>query len=271
MEDKMGNELGSGGTSNVYEWGENEVIKVYKPHVTDDVIDNELYIGQILNHHSLEIPRLIGSINMNDKKALIYERISGTIMAEPILQGEYKTELAYKFAQTHYDIHQKIIIELPSQYDFLKNRIVELKSILGDKTELLLKLLDRIPRGNMLCHGDYQPLNIIGEGNKYRVIDWNGACSGNPVLDVAWTYMTLSSPAIKHVLQEPLWELVFNFAQDYVTCYCMLSGIQQEDIFRCLPITAARRLYDNNQQDNEISRNERPWLLNLIELIGKRR
>ncbi len=261
---KMGKELGSGGTSNVYEWGENEVIKVYKPHVTDDVIDNELYIGQILNNHSLAIPRLIGSINMNDKKALIYERISGMIMAEPILQGVYKTELANTFAQMHYDIHQKIIPELPSQYEFLKNRIVELTSILGDRAELLLKLLDRIPRANMLCHGDYQPLNVIGEGNEYRVIDWNGACTGNPILDVAWTYMTLNSPAIKQVLPEPIWELVVNFAKDYVIYYCKLSGTHQEDIIRCLPITAARRLYDNNQQENEISRNEKEWLLNLI-------
>ncbi|MFT4146068.1 MAG: aminoglycoside phosphotransferase family protein [Mobilitalea sp.] len=267
MKDKMGKELGSGGTSNVYEWGEHEVIKIYKPHVTDDVIDNEIYIGQILNNHSLAIPKLSGSLSIDDKKAVIYERISGKIMAEPLLQGVYKTELANKFAQMHYDIHQKRISELPSQYDFLRNRIAELKSILGDKAELLLELLDSIPRGNILCHGDYQPLNIIGEGNEYRVIDWNGACSGNPILDVAWTYMTLSSPAIKHMLQEPIRELVFNFVKDYVTCYCKLSGIHQEDIFRCLPITAARRLYDNNQQDNEISRNEKEWLLNLIENI----
>lgn len=268
MKNNIGKELGSGGTSKVYEWGENEVIKVYKPHVTDDVIENEMYIGQILNHHSLAIPKLIDSINMDGKKALIYERIFGKIMAEPILQGVYNTELVHKFAQMHYDIHQKKISELPLQYDFLKNRMIELKSVLGDKTELLLKLLDSIPRESVLCHGDYQPFNIIGEGNEYRVIDWNGACLGNPILDVAWTYMTLSSPAIKQVLQEAIGELVYKLAKDYVTCYCELSGIQQEDIFRCLPITAARRLHDNNQQDNEISRSERPWLLKLIENIN---
>ncbi len=265
MIDEIGKELGSGGASNVYEWGDKEVVKVYKPHVTDDVIDNELYIGQILNNHVFAAPKLIGLTNIDGKKALIYERIPGKIMAEPLLRGVYQTELATKFAQMHYDIHQKIINELPSQYDFLRNRIVELKSILADKAELLLELLDTMPKGNTLCHGDYQPLNIIGEDNEYRVIDWNGACLGNPLLDVAWTYMTLSSPAIKHVLQESIAELFADLAKDYVTCYCKLSGIQEEDIFRCLPITAARRLYDNNQQDTEISRSERAWLLKLME------
>lgn len=265
MEDMIGKELGSGGTSNVYEWGKCEVIKVFKPHVTNNTIDNEIYIGQLLNNYSLKIPRFINSIHINGKNALIYERIYGKIMADPLLNGVYETDLSIKFAQMHYDIHKKNINELPSQYDFIKNRIIELRSLLGDNTNSLLQLLDSIPTDNRLCHGDYQPLNIIGEANKYIVIDWNGACSGNPILDVAWSYMTLNSPGIKHVLGEAISALFVNFTKDYLNYYCKISGIQQENILKCMPIVAARRLYDNNMHDNAISRYEREWLLSLIQ------
>lgn len=263
----MGKEIGSGGTSTVYEWGENEVVKVYKPHVTDDTINNEIYIGQLLNNFTLEIPRYLGSIDINGKKALIYERINGTVFAEPLLKGIYKAELAYKFAQMHYDIHKKAVDELPSQYIFLRNRIMELSSILGDKASSLLNLLDSIPIDNKLCHGDYQPLNIIGEADKYVAIDWNGACSGNPILDVAWSYLTLNSPGVSFMLGELKGKNFVNFTKDYLSCYCKLSGIHEEQILKCLPIVAARRLYDNYQCDNDISKLEREWLYDYIGSI----
>ncbi|WP_029501311.1 aminoglycoside phosphotransferase family protein [Lachnoclostridium phytofermentans] len=265
MEKILGKQVGSGGTSNVYEWGDTEVIKIYKPHIEDNVIDNEMHIGQLLNRFLLNIPKYMGSIDYYGKRALIYERICGKIMAEPLLAGIYETELAYKFAQMHYDIHNKSLDELPSQYDFLKRRILELKSILGNKAAPLINLLDNIPSDNKLCHGDYQPLNIIGEDNKYIVIDWNGACSGNPILDVAWSYMTLNSPIIKLLLGAFVSEIFANFAKDYLSYYCNLSGITQEHILMCLPIVASRRLYDNIMCDNDNSRQEREWLFRLIE------
>lgn len=264
MDIVLGKHIGSGGTSNVYEWGDTEVIKIYKPHIEENVIDNEMYIGQILNRFSLNIPKYIGSIDYCGKRALIYERICGKIMAEPLLQGNYETELANKFAQMHYDIHKKTLNELPTQYDFLKNRMLELSNVLGDKTTYLIDLLDSLPKENKLCHGDYQPLNIIGEDNKYIVIDWNGACSGNPILDVAWSYMTLNSPIIKSLLGAFVSEIFANFAKDYLSYYCNLSGIKQEHILMCLPIAASRRLYDNTMCDNENSRLEREWLFRMI-------
>lgn len=266
MENMIGKQIGSGGTSEVYEWGKTEIIKIYKSHVTDDVINNEIFIGQLLNKLSLDIPKLNGSIDFNGKKAIIYERINGEILAEPLLKGNYNKELAIKFAGMHFDIHKKEINELPSQYDFLKNRILELRYLLGDKTNSLLNLLDSIPINKKLCHGDFQPFNIMGADDKYTVIDWNGACSGNPVLDVAWSYITLNSPIIKLLLGEEISEIFYNFTKDYLFFYCKLSSIKQEKILMCLPIVATRRLYDNLLHDNENSRFEREWLLKFIQL-----
>lgn len=266
MEEMIGKLLGSGGTSNVYEWGNTKVVKIFKSHVSDDAIKNEMYIGQILSKFPLDMPKCIGSIDLKGKMALIYERINGEIMAEPLLKGIYKTELANKFAQMHYDIHREEINELPSQYEFLKNRIIELRSNLGDKsTQSLLSLLDSIPIDNRLCHGDFQPFNIIGKADKYIAIDWNDACSGNPILDVAWSYMTLNSPIIKRLLGESISEIFAHFTKDYLSYYCKLTGSKQEHIHRCLPIVASRRLYDNLMHDNENSRQENEWLYNFIQ------
>ena len=68
MEKILGKQVGSGGTSNVYEWGDTEVIKIYKPHIEDNVIDNEMHIGQLLNRFLLNIPKYMGSIDYYGKR-----------------------------------------------------------------------------------------------------------------------------------------------------------------------------------------------------------
>jgi thiamine kinase-like enzyme len=269
MEDKIGKLLGSGGTSNVYEWGDAYVIKIYKPHVEDSVIDNEKNIGELLNRCSLSIPKLVGSIHIEGKLALIYERVEGEIYAKPLLDGHYEQRLAYSYARMHYELHKNIITELPSLHEMLKYRILSLSEKLEDKREgktaSLLRLLENIPHGQTLCHGDFQPLNIIGDDNEYRVIDWNGACSGNPIFDVAWSYMTLLSPVVDHLLSESVAKVFREFNEDYLHNYCDLSGIHKQQIIDCLPIVAARRLYDNVFNGNETSKLELDWLYRLVE------
>lgn len=264
MEIMLGKQIGSGGTSNVFEWGTHEVIKIYKPHMSDAAINNEIYIGELLNKFSLDIPKYVRSIELDGKRAIIYERADGKVFAEPLFGGIYEIELSAKFAIMHHDIHEKTIDELPSQYKFLKNRILDLGNILGDKTTSLLDLLDSIPDDNKLCHGDFQPLNIIGDGNQYVVIDWNGACSGNPVFDVAWSYMTLNSPAVANILGEYISKIFTTFTKDYLSYYCNLSGIDKIQILNCIPIVATRRLHDNYSNENDTSRLERDWLHGLI-------
>lgn len=265
MENIIGNQIGSGGTSTVYEWGVNEVIKIFKPHVTDDVINNEKEIAEHLNRFSLDIPKYIDCIEWKGQRAIIYERIPGNIFAEPLLNGYYDQQTAHLFAKMHYDIHKKTIDALPSQYEFFKNRIVTSNDIFGDKTEPLLSLLDSIPKEKQLCHGDYQPLNIIGDEKKYVVIDWNGACCGSPVLDAAWSYMTLNSPVVSCLLGEAIADVFAALAREYLTHYCFLAKREESEIIKCLPLVAARRLYDNKQNDNDHSRQESKWLHQLIE------
>ncbi|MBH1939672.1 phosphotransferase [Mobilitalea sibirica] len=265
MEDMIGRQIGRGGTSTVYEWGKDKVIKVYKPHVTDATIQAEEYIVNILNTCNLDIPKYINTIEFNGKKALIFERLKGRALFEFIMESPDDPKIAYKFAKMHHEIHNRSINVLPSHNDFLKQRIIELSSILGEKVaDKLLDILNSIPTKNMLLHGDYQPLNIIVESNRYIAIDWNGASLGNPLLDVAWSCMTLSSPAISHLLDDKKADIVHRFKNEYLSNYCKIAKVSEDEILRCLPIVAVRRLYDNNMCDNDISRQEYKWLHELI-------
>ena len=65
---------------------------------------------------------------------------------------------------------------------------------LDDSTRYeLMTRLDGMPKHTKLCHGDFNPTNIIvGDDGKWYVIDWVHASQGNASADVARTYLLLS-------------------------------------------------------------------------------
>lgn len=50
--------------------------------------------------------------------------------------------------------------------------------------------LDSLPRHNKLCHGDFNPSNVlVDENGKYYILDWAHATQGNASADAATTYI----------------------------------------------------------------------------------
>jgi hypothetical protein len=83
-------------------------------------------------------------------------------------------------------------------------------------------------------------------------------------LDVAWTYLTLSSPLIKAVYGVEIANAMISFNENYLNQYCNLSNIKRTEIINCLPIVAVRRLCDHLTCGNETSVFEVEWLKDLI-------
>jgi aminoglycoside phosphotransferase (APT) family kinase protein len=58
------------------------------------------------------------------------------------------------------------------------------------------------PGGEVLCHGDLHPFNVLADGDRLTVIDWTGAVVAPPAFDVAFTWMLLRYPPL--VVPAPL-------------------------------------------------------------------
>ena len=79
-----------------------------------------------------------------------------------------------------------------------------------------------------LCHGDYNPSNIIiNEKGEYFVIDWSHATQGNASADAARTFLLFSIQG-KDAL-----------ADKYLNLFSEKSGIEKTHIQRWIPIVAA--------------------------------
>ena len=97
-----------------------------------------------------------------------------------------------------------------------------------------------MPKGNALCHGDFNPSNIIiADDGKAYIIDWSHATQGNPCADAARTYLLfwLSGD--------------LTGAEKYLEVYCEKSNVSKKDIQRWLPIVAASQSVKGNEKERE--------------------
>jgi thiamine kinase-like enzyme len=265
MENSLGKLIGSGGTANVYEWTNNKVIKVFKPHVPVEVIKYEEYMGRMLNETELHIPKYIETIELNGKLSIVYERAYGRQMVEILIETTNKSIIAENFARVHYEIHQCYIEKLPTQNSMIHWRLSRMRSNLGTDIKRIEDLINSLPIENKLCHGDFHPLNILVDCDKYTVLDWNDCCLGNPILDVGWSYLTLNSPSIEAVYGQVMANTIKDFSNEYLKYYCKYANVDKREILEYLPLAAMRRLDDNISCETDISKYENNWLRNIIK------
>ena len=88
--------------------------------------------------------------------------------------------------------------------------------------------LQSFPRGKALCHGDFNPTNvIITPKGDWRVIDWSHVRLGDPLADVARTYLLFWLSG--HVAA----------AEKYMALACEALKVKLPDVQKWLPIVAA--------------------------------
>ena len=109
----------------------------------------------------------------------------------------------------------------------------------GTRYELLTRL-DGMPKHTKLCHGDFNPSNIIvGDDGKLYVIDWVHASQGNASADVARTYLLLSLKDKKK-------------AELYMDLFCEKTGTEKRYVQGWLPIVAAAQLAYKRPEEKDL-------------------
>ena len=91
-----------------------------------------------------------------------------------------------------------------------------------------------------LCHGDFQPNNIIvtTDGTMY-VLDWVHACLGNACADAARTYLLLCL-----IGQE--------IADKYMDLFCDKTDTDRRYLQQWLPLVAATQLTKHRQEEADL-------------------
>jgi Ser/Thr protein kinase RdoA (MazF antagonist) len=86
----------------------------------------------------------------------------------------------------------------------------------------ILTLIERLPPGDGLCHGDLHSGNVIMTAEGPRLIDWAGAMRAPAGLDLGWSHVVLSE-LVPEIVDDPERPRAVNAAVQ--SEYARLSGI----------------------------------------------
>ena len=243
----LGALLGRGRTAEVYAWDVGRIVKLYLQGWPEDTVRYEEKMALLVNDAGLAAPRFYGRVEVNGRQGLIYERVDGPSMlrqmaAKPWLLGLY----ARQFAALHITLHACQRSQLRSQKEGFRRQIARADALSAEQKARLGAYLDGLPDGQAVCHGDFHPDNILMAARGPVVIDWMTASGGNPMGDVARTWVIFSAgggPFGKSRLQlAAINSLRQAFLRAYLRAYWRLGGGSPEEMEAWISPVAAARL-----------------------------
>ena len=238
--------INEGNTAEVYSWEEGKVLKLFRQSFPLGGVEQEYKVNKEVEKLGLPIPKAEEMIQYNGRNGIVYERVTGEavlklITTKPLMAKKHVKHIA----GLQYEMHQCKAKELGSYKNALAWNITHTSALPDCTKESILRMLDQLPEGDSLCHGDFHPGNIIKSKDKYVILDWMTAASGNPGMDVARTVLLIKDAGVPDYMPDYMKAIILimrkRMLKQYLRTYKKLSGMTQEEI-DCwrLPILAAR-------------------------------
>ena len=244
MSTEKGPMIARGRTAEIFLWKDNQVLKLFLDWCTTTSVEREMRSTQAVHKSGLPVPAVEGIVEVEGRTGIVFERVDGPSMLGLIGSKPWKLfRLARVLAELHAGMHSREVPELPSQRRGLE-RAIQREDVLPVNTkEVVLKALEQLPDGSALCHGDFHPENIIMSPRGPIIIDWFGAARGNPLADVARTWLLNRLAYLKAGIPErwlinPMRAL---FHSIYLRRYLQIRpGSRKQITAWLLPVVAAR-------------------------------
>jgi Ser/Thr protein kinase RdoA (MazF antagonist) len=232
MGEIIGHLLAAGQRAEVFEWG-SRVVKLYRSTAAKRVIFGEAAIHAAVEALGLPVPTVWSVQQIGDRWGIVFDRVSGVSFAER-MRGDAAAMPQYLqiLARLHTRIHAHPANQFSSLKVWLATSIAQAAHIDEPQKQIFLNGLRDMPDGDRLCHGDFHPMNVLGEASQPIVIDWPNACRGDPAGDVCRSYLLLRLHAEK-------------VADPYLDAYCGVSRVPRQNILLWLPFVAAARLMED--------------------------
>lgn len=223
----------------VYRDGEFSV-KVFNATYSKADVLNEALNQARVEETGLNIPKIHEVSVIDGKWTIVSDYIKGKTLTQLMQENpEKKTEYLELFVNLQLEMQSKQCPLLTKLKDKMNRKISQTDFDATTRYELHTRL-DSMPKHNKLCHGDFNPSNIIiSEDGIPYIIDWSHATQGNASADAARTYL--------------LFWLNGDIAdaEEYLTLFCEKSRTDKRYVQKWMPIVAASQTVKGNVTERE--------------------
>ncbi len=220
------------------------LIKLFDTDFSKASILNEALNHARVEETDLNIPKIRSISVVDGKWAIILDYIEGKTLQSLMDENPEKED---EYLNLFVDLQIRVLSHSVPMLNKLKDKMQTKISATGLDATTRYELhtrLDSMPKHAHLCHGDFNPTNIIitSDGTPY-IIDWAHATQGNSSADVARSYLLFCLAGKKEL------------ADKYLKLYCKKSDTAIQYVQRWIPIVAASRLVKAPESEKEFLRN----------------
>ena len=177
---------------------------------------------------------------IDGKWAIVSEYVKGKTLDRLMAENpDKKHEYMEMFVDLQIKVQSCTCPLLPKLKDKMSRKISQADLDATTRYDLHTRL-EGMPKHNKLCHGDFNPGNIIitDDGTPY-ILDWSHATQGNASADVARTYLLFWLNGD------------IDGAEEYLDLFCAKSGTDKQYVQKWMPIVAASQSVKGNAKERE--------------------
>lgn len=215
-------------------------IKVFNTEYSKADVLNEALNQARIEETGLNIPKILEVTVIDGNWAIVSEFIKGKTLAQLMEENpEKKNEYIELLVDLQMEVHSKTCPLLNKLKDKMSRKIAETDLDATTRYDLHIRL-EGMPKHNKVCHGDFNPSNIIitDDGTPY-IIDWSHATQGNASADVARTYLLFWLNGD------------IGSAEMYLDIFCKKSDTAKQYVQKWMPIVAASQSVKGNEKERE--------------------
>lgn len=240
---KLENVIATRPSKTVYRDG-NVIIKLFNEEFSTADVLNEALNHARIEETGLKVPQFEEVLKIDGKWAIVNEYIEGKTLAAILEENKDNPEIIDKYMDRFVDLQLEIQSKssplLTKLRDKMRRKIEQTGLDATTRYELNTRL-ESTPKHNKICHGDYNPSNvIITPDDEWYVIDWAHATQGNGGEDAARAYLLFTLTGKEEL------------AKKYLNTYCKKSDTARQYVERWLPIVAASQLVKGNEHEKDL-------------------
>lgn len=224
-------------------------VKVFNEDFSKADVLNEALNQARIEETGLNIPKILEVTMVDGKWAIVSEFIKGKTLEQLMQENpDKKDEYLERFVDLQLTVHAQKSPLLNKLKDKMNRKISATELDATTRYELHTRL-EGMPKHNKVCHGDFNPSNVIiaDNGTPY-VLDWAHATQGNASADVARTYLLFC-------LNNDT-----DTAKKYLDLFCKKSNTARQYVQKWMPIVAASQSVKGNAH-------EREFLLSWVDVV----
>ena len=232
----------------IYREGDTLVKEFDEGYAKFDVLNEALNQARVENI-GINVPKVLEVKTIDGKWSIVSEFIEGKTLSQLMQENPAKkAEYLEMFVDLQIQIHSAKCPMLNKLKDKMNRKINETDLDATTRYELHTRL-EGMPKHNKVCHGDFNPSNIIvkADGTAY-IIDWSHVTQGNASADVARTYLLFYLNGDKEM------------AEKYLDLFSKKSDTAKQYIQKWLPIVAASQSVKGKKE-------ERDFLMSWVNVV----